>query len=213
MSGETVKLNVGGKTFEVAKSTLTKHPDALLAKLVDAKWHAQQTEAIFVDADGSLFEYVLQYYRRGAPVIIPYTVTKGQLKKEFDYYGITLTDEQLEVERVSMAVASKNRLQHLQSLKEEADDLMEQYMVKMVTHKILTDIANKTDKQVFVRPLSELADLWKGMDRTFKGLSNRISNSLQQKGCHDLCKRVRELLEGFGYECQCPWEDAVKICL
>ncbi|CEM29310.1 unnamed protein product [Vitrella brassicaformis CCMP3155] len=124
MSVEVVKLNVGGKAYEVAKSTLSKHPNTLLAKLVDDQWRPSQAESIFIDANGDLFEYVLDFYRRGTPVHVPHNISKAQLQKEFSYFNIDMPEDKIAISKVPFAEVSRIRNGKMIQLQEEAEHAM-----------------------------------------------------------------------------------------
>ncbi|CEL95409.1 unnamed protein product [Vitrella brassicaformis CCMP3155] len=213
MTTEVVKLNVGGKTFEVAKSTLMKHPDAMLAKLVDEKWTPNQSEALFVDADGDLFAYVLQYYRRGTPVSVPHHdgVTKDQLKKEFDYFGIPLSDDMIAVE-LAPSFADLNRardrclVQALEGLDNQAAALSSErttYMSLRIARQVLSRLIDKTEAywrqpsahaqhgQTEVRLQPEFADANKALQAELRGYSKE--RMLEVAG------NVKTILEDLGF--------------
>jgi len=90
-SFDKIKLNVGGKRFEVSRSLIKQYSDSMIGKLVSDNWRkTDQTEAIFIDRDGDLFGYILNYMRYGSielPVILP----KSMFQRELDFYGLPST--------------------------------------------------------------------------------------------------------------------------
>jgi hypothetical protein len=81
-----VHLNVGGTKFEVARSTIDKYPETMLANLVSQKWQNNPEEEVFIDRDGDAFRFVLSYMR-DAEVSLPATVSKNANLRELEYYG------------------------------------------------------------------------------------------------------------------------------
>ncbi|OQR81238.1 hypothetical protein ACHHYP_16615 [Achlya hypogyna] len=62
--GSTVKLNVGGRIFETAKTNLVRHTDSYFAAmLATERWNPRDDGAYFVDADPNVFEYIMAYVR------------------------------------------------------------------------------------------------------------------------------------------------------
>ena len=64
MDERTVRLNVGGQSFEVARSTLCAHP-GYLANLLDCDG------SIFIDRDPAHFPSVLAWLRDGQGMALP----------------------------------------------------------------------------------------------------------------------------------------------
>ena len=89
---ETVNFDVGGKKHRVTKSQIDLHPNTMIAKLVSDQWRQDGENEIFIDRNGTLFEYVLDYLRDGK-VHLPVTVSKAALMEELVYYGFEDVDE------------------------------------------------------------------------------------------------------------------------
>ena len=64
---EVVELNVGGKLYTTSLQTLLKDPESLLAKYFDGteKIPKDANGKCFIDRDGILFSYVLEFLRNG----------------------------------------------------------------------------------------------------------------------------------------------------
>ena len=60
--GERLKLNVGGKKFSTAVSTILSIRDSFLARLVESG-KADLKEEIFIDRSPTVFHLILDYYR------------------------------------------------------------------------------------------------------------------------------------------------------
>jgi hypothetical protein len=86
MPTEILHFDVGGTPYNVAKDTLLKSKDTVLAKLVSEKWTADQ-ETIFIDRDGERFKYILEtaevYWYRDGRIIVPITVAL-----DADFFGL-----------------------------------------------------------------------------------------------------------------------------
>ena len=59
---KTVKFNVGGKANETSRSLFLWHEDTMLARLVSDR-QMDPTETIFIDRDGEIFRFVLNFLR------------------------------------------------------------------------------------------------------------------------------------------------------
>ena len=63
MVNTTVKLNVGGRHYEISSELIEKFPDSVLSTLVsDCQ---DPTEEVFIDRNGDMFAYVLDFMRYG----------------------------------------------------------------------------------------------------------------------------------------------------
>lgn len=84
-----IKLDVGGRPYKVSRDTLMRCERSMLASLVSDHWKEGNLddETIFIDRNGTLFEYVLDYLRSNK-VYLPSTVNINAVKEEFAFYGI-----------------------------------------------------------------------------------------------------------------------------
>lgn len=90
---ETVRLNVGGRRFEVSRAMIDEHSETMLGRLVSDTWNEDPgQEELFIDRDGDLFAHVLNYLRYGS-IELPITVARSMFEREIDYYGIISPDE------------------------------------------------------------------------------------------------------------------------
>ena len=89
MAGEIVTFNVGGTNYQVARSTLQKYPDSMLATLVSERWagSGKEGQPIFIDRDPVRFRYILDLYR-DAQAVVPLTVSLQEMRKEAQYFGL-----------------------------------------------------------------------------------------------------------------------------
>jgi len=92
---QKVKLNVGGKHFETTIGTLTKYSDGTTSyfkALFSRQWQLEKDpkdDSIFIDRDGVLFDYILQYFRTGQLSIDDKDSTLRQdLTIEAEFYKI-----------------------------------------------------------------------------------------------------------------------------
>mmetsp|Transcript_4521 Transcript_4521/g.4401 ORF Transcript_4521/g.4401 Transcript_4521/m.4401 type:complete len:122 (+) Transcript_4521:105-470(+) len=66
----TVTFNVGGRIFQLAKSTIDKYPSTVLAVTVSDRWtNGDITTPIFLDRNPEAFAFVLDWYRNGRIVL------------------------------------------------------------------------------------------------------------------------------------------------
>ena len=80
MDERTVRLNVGGQSFEVARSTLCAHP-GYLANLLDCDG------SIFIDRDPAHFPSVLAWLRDGQGMALPESDAARRVHIAFFPYG------------------------------------------------------------------------------------------------------------------------------
>jgi hypothetical protein len=85
-----IELNVGGIVYATCESTLNCEPNSLLASLVSSNDQLRDhANRIFIDRDGSLFRYILDYCRTKS-ITLPENFNERQrLKSEADYYKLT----------------------------------------------------------------------------------------------------------------------------
>jgi len=86
-----LQLNVGGVAYSTSSMTLSTYPDSMLARMVNGDLPTARDEngAIFIDRDGHLFRYVLNFLRSGQLHLPDSASEKEQLLIEADFYQIT----------------------------------------------------------------------------------------------------------------------------
>lgn len=91
---DVVELNVGGQVYYTRHSTLVGTPNSLLCKLFSTKKDATNDLArdpkgrYFIDRDGFLFRYVLDFLRDKQVVLPDHFPEKGRLRKEAEYFQL-----------------------------------------------------------------------------------------------------------------------------
>ncbi|XP_031429830.1 SH3KBP1-binding protein 1 isoform X2 [Clupea harengus] len=87
--GDIIHLNVGGKRFSTSKQTLTWVPDSFFSSLLSGRISTlkDETGAIFIDRDPSLFAPILNFLR--TKELHPRSVDVHLLMHEAEFYGIT----------------------------------------------------------------------------------------------------------------------------
>lgn len=85
-----VELNVGGVFYTTALSTLTRETDSHLASLFKEKLSLEKDAKgkYFLDRDGVLFRYVLDFLRNKALVLPEGFRERERLKQEASFYGL-----------------------------------------------------------------------------------------------------------------------------
>ncbi|KAF5404992.1 BTB/POZ domain-containing protein KCTD8 [Paragonimus heterotremus] len=89
MSRSIVRINVGGKVYATGLHTIHSIPNTYLASLVEdpnALW--DEDGNLFIDRDGILFRYILDFYRYGAQSIPRQLEELERLKSEAKFYGL-----------------------------------------------------------------------------------------------------------------------------
>ncbi|XP_013915635.1 PREDICTED: BTB/POZ domain-containing protein KCTD16 [Thamnophis sirtalis] len=91
---EVIELNVGGQVYFTRLSTLTGLPQSLLWKMFTSKKETANDLAkdskgrIFIDRDGFLFRYILDYLRDKQVVLPDHFPERGRLKREAEYFQL-----------------------------------------------------------------------------------------------------------------------------
>ncbi|XP_043120903.1 SH3KBP1-binding protein 1 isoform X1 [Puntigrus tetrazona] len=87
--GDIIHLNVGGKRFSTSRQTLTWVPDSFFSSLLSGRISTlkDETGAIFIDRDPSLFAPILNFLR--TKELHPRSIDVHLLMHEAEFYGIT----------------------------------------------------------------------------------------------------------------------------
>lgn len=92
-STEIMELNVGGVMYTTSKATLVKAADSLLAELfsgkADDKLPRDSKGKYFLDRDGVLFRYILDYLRNLKLVLPENFHERERLKQEAEFFKLT----------------------------------------------------------------------------------------------------------------------------
>ncbi|XP_056380455.1 BTB/POZ domain-containing protein KCTD6 isoform X1 [Hyla sarda] len=90
MTTDPVTLNVGGHVYTTSLSTLTRYPDSMLGAMFRGDFPTARDSQgnYFIDRDGSLFRYVLNFLRT-SELTVPVDFKEFDLlRKEADFYQI-----------------------------------------------------------------------------------------------------------------------------
>uniref|UniRef100_A0A8C2KDE8 BTB/POZ domain-containing protein KCTD3 n=1 Tax=Cyprinus carpio TaxID=7962 RepID=A0A8C2KDE8_CYPCA len=87
--GDIIHLNVGGRRFSTSRQTLTWVPDSFFSSLLSGRISTlkDETGAIFIDRDPSLFAPILNFLR--TKELHPRSIEVHLLMHEAEFYGIT----------------------------------------------------------------------------------------------------------------------------
>uniref|UniRef100_G3SXK2 Potassium channel tetramerization domain containing 8 n=1 Tax=Loxodonta africana TaxID=9785 RepID=G3SXK2_LOXAF len=87
---EVVELNVGGQVYVTKHSTLLSVPDSTLASMFSPSRLPRDSRArFFIDRDGFLFRYVLDYLRDKQLALPEHFPEKERLLREAEYFQLT----------------------------------------------------------------------------------------------------------------------------
>ena len=94
---DIVKLNVGGQLFTTTKATLQRYPSSMLGAMFNGSFSTSVDDhgCHFIDRDGSLFTYVLNFLRSSALCLPDGFRHFDQLCLEADFYQIQPLIDQL----------------------------------------------------------------------------------------------------------------------
>ncbi|KAF1384563.1 hypothetical protein PFLUV_G00121510 [Perca fluviatilis] len=91
---DVIELNVGGQVYYTRHATLTSFPNSLLGNLFSNKKGSSNDLSrdlrgrYFIDRDGFLFRYVLDYLRDKQVVLPDHFPERGRLKREAEYFQL-----------------------------------------------------------------------------------------------------------------------------
>lgn len=91
---DVIELNVGGQVYYTRQATLASYPNSLLGKLFSNKKGSSNDLSrdfrgrYFIDRDGFLFRYVLDYLRDKQVVLPDHFPERGRLKREAEYFQL-----------------------------------------------------------------------------------------------------------------------------
>ncbi|XP_061180352.1 potassium channel regulatory protein-like [Saccostrea echinata] len=87
---EILRLNVGGHIYTTTRSTLVKYPDSMLGVMFkgDIPSKMDQDGNYFIDRDGQMFRYILNFCRSGKLCLPQHFTDYDLLENEADFYQI-----------------------------------------------------------------------------------------------------------------------------
>jgi len=87
---QAIKLNIGGHLYQTSMSTIQKYPSSYLADYILSTNQLYDTDGnIFIDRDGKLFGFILNFMRDGMIVELPTDQQQlQQLRQEAIFYRI-----------------------------------------------------------------------------------------------------------------------------
>ncbi|KAI1707658.1 BTB/POZ domain-containing protein [Ditylenchus destructor] len=97
-NSDWVRLNVGGKTFQTTKSTLSAHPRSFLASLVNGNTQCEKddTNAFLIDRHFEHFGTILNYFRSGVVNLDRNEKAIKDLLCEADFYNVKPLSEKIQ---------------------------------------------------------------------------------------------------------------------
>mmetsp|Transcript_9294 Transcript_9294/g.28655 ORF Transcript_9294/g.28655 Transcript_9294/m.28655 type:complete len:218 (-) Transcript_9294:87-740(-) len=139
----TVKFDVGGVVYKTARSTLQKFPESMLATMVSDRWAASSSEeAFFVDRDPNRFRYILDFYRDGH-IILPITVSKREVLREAEYFGVPVSAADIEVDTADFAEVKRSVLEHEREMAESLDARARETLTKAMAERLACIVVQK----------------------------------------------------------------------
>lgn len=93
-----VELNVGGVNYTTSLKTILNEPDSYFAKLVEDESAAPKDASgkLFIDRDGALFRYVLDFLRNKALILPENFSERRRLRCEAEFYQLKGMMKQLD---------------------------------------------------------------------------------------------------------------------
>lgn len=144
MSGtQIVKLNVGGVIYTTTKSTLCHHPNSMLGAMFNGSMSPSLDEngCFFIDRDGELFKYILNYLRSSRLSLPQGFKDLDQLFTEADFYQIAPLLDEIEELR-SPAPEKQVRVRYLEVIEVRTGNLA---TMPTMNSRIKTIISGRRD--------------------------------------------------------------------
>ena len=141
MSGDIVGLNVGGSVYRTTVATLTRYPRSMLGAMFsdDMPKTTDQDGNYFIDRDGSLFQYVLNFLRSPELPQIDDQRLLSQLAVEADFFQIEPMIQAVDEQRSQAKVAkpSPTKFGHFLEIRAFQGDPKHTYTVICACTEIL----------------------------------------------------------------------------
>ena len=102
MVNNIISINVGGTIYTTTKSTLTKEPESMLARMVNTEVPTEKDPSgnIFIDRDPQAFSVILKFLRTDHLIMENSACSMKELEVEADYF---MLDRLLQVIRPDAA--------------------------------------------------------------------------------------------------------------
>ncbi|KAL7548394.1 hypothetical protein ACHAWF_016834, partial [Thalassiosira exigua] len=169
----TVKLNVGGKHFEVSRALIDEHSNTMLERLVSDTWNKNPDKTVFIDRDSDIFAHILNYLRYGS-IEIPINLPRTMFDRELDYYGISMRNGIIDQESVAKVIDSL--VTQLAEAQKKLDVAKNNHLMFLVAVECCNQfrrsrINNPNEDSVEIM-IKKSHKLWKELDKTTH-LSNK----------------------------------------
>ena len=126
-NNETVRFMVGGRYHVISKALIEKHQDTMLARLVLDDLQANPTATIFINRDGEMFQYVIDFLRFGR-VSLPWSVSREMFLHELDYFGFYNVPNE-NIIGISTRISEDTQKQNLNTIRWVANTLKSTFLV------------------------------------------------------------------------------------
>jgi hypothetical protein len=115
---DVIELNVGGVTYATTFNTLQQaDPDSPLASITSSEirtnFGRDSKNRIFIDRDGTLFRYVLDYLRNKKLSLPENFSERDRLRMEADYYRLTGLSQALRQTRPYLSSNGKHSYENM----------------------------------------------------------------------------------------------------
>lgn len=135
-----VKLNIGGKRYEVSHSTLLLlEPDSFFNGLLQHGIPNQKDGYYFIDRGYELFDFILSWLRNGDVVLCDEDFTPSflkKLKREAEYYCLQKFVSSIEVKIQEMKNMENNQKLINAHLREEEETHKQKMLRKEIKHQL-----------------------------------------------------------------------------
>lgn len=108
---QVVDLNVGGYMYSTTWKTIKSETDNFLVDIIKSNSNSKDTnKRIFIDRDGKLFRFILEYLRNNSIILPDNFKEKASLRREAKYFRLTnminLLDSEDEITALKISTPS-----------------------------------------------------------------------------------------------------------
>ena len=130
-SAAVINFNIGGKRYEVSRSLFDSQSDTMLAKIASKQWQEDPESEIFIDRDGTIFRYVLNYLRDGE-VKLPISERKDALIKELEFYNVDYDADKIDDSKEQTVKLIPTYQNFIRNLKDQSESAHCTYLTNCV---------------------------------------------------------------------------------
>lgn len=212
-TNEIVELNVGGCVYATSRTTLMSCPESMLTSMISGHIPSatDSNKRVFIDRDGSLFRYILNFLRDKRLHLPDNFAEHAQLRQEADFYRIEPIILQLDAQFGGSKSLKNSISPSLTTLATLSLDDSSQ-TTKGVYFTIISKLYQGSMVSLIgcIRVLAILASLDANSRRFMSFLLNQTNQTNESSGQQNLPNRLA--IDCFVCECKFMHEEKLICC-